>query len=188
MKTKNRIKNRIKKNKKRKTYKMRGGFSKNIVIREKLYNITLYQNLPENIKDKAKNMCKQMYEGISDEDMSDLVYGNFESSDNNIYILSDEFENIISFIIIKNNICDTCFNCNIICSYIILTCVNMDHRGKGIFKFFLKEIEEYLKHNNINCIRLTAVNKNVFNIYKQLGFQTENKEMYECEYKMIKYL
>ena len=39
----------------------------------------------------------------------------------------------------------------------------------------------------IDCIRLTAVNQNVFNAYSKLGFITENQINGLCEYKMIKH-
>jgi hypothetical protein len=132
-----------------------------------------------------------MYENFSDEDTYELVYDYLSSTDKNIFILSDNLENIISFIIMKNNLCEDsrCFNCNDnICSYIILTCVSQEKRGIGIFKYFLKEVENYLKELNVDCIRLTAVNRSVFNIYRKIGFKSENIEDSTCEFKMIKYL
>ena len=88
----------------------------------------------------------------------------------------------------RNNLCEgDCVDCNKKCSYILLTCVKQEQRWKHIFSYFLKAVEKYLKTQMIDCIRLTAVNQNVFNAYSKLGFITENQINGLCEYKMIKH-
>ncbi len=180
---------KIKKNKKNKTKKyLRGGskFISNLFIKGENYNITMYNILPENVKQSALNMCSSMYEDLDDENTADLVKEIFDDATNEIYILSNNGE-VASFIIIKHNYCEhDCSNCDVNCAYILLTCTKKEKRGQGIFKKFLNEIAIYLKQNNINCIRLTAINQNVYNIYSKIGFSTEIEGDFTCNYKMIK--
>jgi len=185
----------LKKNKKvRKTFKkMRGGFHTSINIDGSVYNINLYQKLPDDIRENAKIACGGMYESYSDADTSELVYDYLASEDNDIYILSDHAKEFVSFIIMKNAHCEAsmanCFNCKEVkCSYIKLTCVRKEKRGMSIFKHFLKGVEDYLKTKDIKCIRLTALNKTVFNIYKKIGFESEISGEDACDFQMIKRL
>lgn len=190
-KNKKRRKHKTQFNKYKKYKNIKGGFTKKIIIKENEYTINLYKELPEHIRNEAKYMCLNIYDNYSNEDTISLVDDYLLSTDNDIYILSDSENNIISFIIMKNNLCEDniCFNCSTNnCSYLLLTCVKYEYRGRNIFKYFLREIEYYLKETGIDCIRLTAINKKVFNIYKSIGFNTENDDNAICEYKMIKYL
>ena len=182
---------RNKKYRNKKYRKMTGGnIIDTTVIDTHNYNIMLYTDLPENIKNEAKYMCSNMFSDTSDEDTADLVDDMMTSGTNNIYIFQNDTTNeIVSFIIMRNNLCETdCFNCNKSCSYILLTCVKQDKRGQRIFAYFLTAVEKYLRHEMIECIRLTALNPNVFKVYSKLGFITENPINKTCQYKMIKYL
>lgn len=191
---KNSIKrNRIKTNKTKRNKiikNIKGG--KNIselTINDENYTLSVYNEEDDNyesIKDEAKFICEDMYPGYSAEDTAEIVKDILDNLDE-LYILRDNSNQINAFMIIKYNYCDDiCMNCSLKCAYILLTCVKKEKRNQKIFTPFLREIENHLKNNGISCIRLTAVNNKVYNIYKKLGFTTENKENYECEYKMIK--
>ena len=161
----------------------------NIMINRTPYSIMLYETLPEEIINETKDLCENMYEGYSNEDTRELTESFLSSGDKKIYILKNVILNkIVSFIAIKDVCEDSCFNCSISCSYILLTCVGKNYRGKGIFKHFFQGIENYLRENYVNCIRLTAVNRKVFELYLNLGFRPENQGNAICQYKMIKYI
>jgi hypothetical protein len=183
-------KNRKKTYKNKKNRKMIGGnIIDTTIINERNYNISLYTELPENIKNEAKNMCSNMYPGLDNQNTSVIVDDIMSADTNDIYILRNDENEIVSFIIMRNNLCEGgCFNCNKKCSYILLTCVKEKQRGKRIFSYFLKAVEKYLKTQMIDCIRLTALNPGVFNAYNNLGFITEKQDESLCQYKMIKYL
>lgn len=168
---------------------MKGGNNiSNFTINQENYVVSVYNEGNANydtIKDEAKFMCEDMYHGYDPEDTSELVREMLDTTDE-IYILRDNFDEINAFITIKYNYCNDCMHCPLNCAYILLTCVKKEKRGKKLFASFLRAVEMYLKSNGVTCVRLTAVNNDVYNIYKKLGFNTENKQNYECEYKMIK--
>lgn len=147
-----------------------------------------YKRLPPDIKEEAKHMCSGMYPDVDDEMTAELVSDYFDSTENTIYILRKNRE-MAAFIIARNELCeDSCFDCKTLCTYILLTCVGTHARGQGVFKRFLLRLEEDLKGQNVECIRLTAVNKTVFRVYSALGFNSENSADPMCEFKMIKHI
>jgi hypothetical protein len=167
--------------------KMKGGniitqFSKD----GELYNISLYNVLPENIQTAMTKVCTPTY---SEQDFEDM---DLTDTSNDYYILSKVSNSeIIGFVMIKNNYCsDSCFNCEKKCSYILLLCIKQEYRGRnGIFGIFFTNLEQFLKnHKNVQCIRLTSVNSKTTTAYNRIGFQSEHILDPFCEAKMIKEL
>ena len=56
------------------------------IINARNYNISLYTELPENVKNEAKYMCSNMYPELDDETTSDTVDDIMSSGINDIYI------------------------------------------------------------------------------------------------------
>jgi ribosomal protein S18 acetylase RimI-like enzyme len=204
-------KKKLRKQKTRKQ-KMKQEKEKNNIIstftkNDQEYNIFLYNNQNKIIADELIETSKVCLPDFDNEDVKDLL----EDNTNDIYILkktsiNESINEIIGFIIIKNNYCDSsnkCLNCNnnnnnniINCSYILLLCIKENYRKSGLFRLFFYEIEKYVKNNLINCIRLTATNKKTYNTYISLGFKSESESENEsenevnnlCEYYLIKEL
>jgi len=85
-----------------------------------------------------------------------------------------------------------CFDPNLKCIYIKLLCLHERERGKKLFKKFYFFVEHFLKKRfNPSCIRLTASDREVYNMYINFGFTTEMKTNFtdfsqDCEYSLIK--
>ena len=184
----NRKKTNRKKTNKKSTKMFGGNMINSIIINTNSYDISFYEKIkPQDIINESVHMCSGMYQDLNNVSTSDNVRDLIEETTNDIYILKNSSTNeIVSFIIISNNCDGECCDCNTKCIYILLTCTKKDKRGQKLFSHFLSAVEKHLKTQNINCIRLTAVNDIVLGIYLKLGFKTEKSDNFDCSYKMIK--
>jgi GNAT superfamily N-acetyltransferase len=150
-----------------------------------IYDNTTMNTIPDHILEEASHICEPEYDN---ESVSEIL----SDTGNIICIYTDDDNNeIVGFMILNENSCDRdCFNCEDKCMYIKLLCTKESRRGQGIFPKFLEKVKTMVKNKGISCIRLTASKKITFNIYKKVGFRTENEnslvipEHDPCQYKM----
>ena len=162
----------------------------NIIDNENIiYDIYLFNKLSTSIINKVKDACQPKFdeETVEDYSLRDPDYYKF-------ILLNKKTNKVLGFIICKYTftIDNECFDPNLKCIYIKLLCLHERERGKGLFKKFYFFVEKFLKKRfNPSCIRLTASDREVYNMYINFGFSTEmktdfNSSSQDCEYLLIK--
>jgi len=162
----------------------------NIIDNENIiYDIYLFDKLSSSIINKVKDACQPKFdeESVEEYSLKDPDYYKF-------ILLNKKTNQVLGFIICKYMFTkdNECFDPNLKCIYIKLLCLHERERGKKLFKKFYFFVEHFLKKRfNPSCIRLTASDREVYNMYINFGFTTEMKTNFtdfsqDCEYSLIK--